>query len=52
MENPTAVRHPQMNRLTRTHATFTRDQIAAWPASRGLHSDGGDRAVIRIADGA
>lgn len=43
---------PEGRRLTGTHATFTREQVAAYLVGRPQQHDRADWAVLRIADGA
>lgn len=43
---------PEVTRFTGTHATFGRDEVADWLATRAQQHDRADWAVVRVADGA
>lgn len=45
-----ALEDPEISRLTGSHATFTRDQIERWLATRQDHHDRADWAVMRRED--
>ena len=43
---------PEVIRLTGTHATFARDDVATWLRTRQDHHDRADWAIVRAQDGA
>jgi RimJ/RimL family protein N-acetyltransferase len=46
------LQEPEGLHLTGSHATFTRERVVDWLATRGEHSDRADWAAVRVRDGA